>query len=314
MSGMRPEERLKKGGLEIKKGSVVKAWIGSIIFAPRGHVLFHPRADEMADPALVDSIFTEGFRDNEPILVFEETLPGGGKALYPIDGSRRTNAAKAAEPKMVEAGKLKAADPRLFVPIEIFTGTIEAALAARIQADSNPLKKPHTPSVLAATFRPLAKFGWGSGDIASVHGKLSANMVSLLLRFETLPTATREAFDDGRLPLEALATFLDDITPADHEAAIKAAVEAGGTVKPRAARKAARKAAGVKSVPRPSAIYVTSVYEALLSHEVHPEVKAIVAWAAGEENALDDFPVLAQIVEASKPKPGRKAGEETAEE
>lgn len=301
-SGLRPEERLKKGGLEAKAGRVTKVWIGHIDFAPGDHALVHPRATEAPDDALVKSIVDHGFFDNEPISVYEETQTGGGKKLYVIDGSRRTNAGKVAEGVLREKGQLKKEDPRLFVPITIFDGTIEQALASRIRADSDPLKKPHSLSVLCATFRPLSKFGWSDAAIAEAHGRKTATQVGHILRFETLPEATRAAFDAG-LPDDLLAMFLDEVAPADHPAAIAAALAAGGAAKPRAAKKAARKATGedMRRVSRPSALHVAAVYKVIGD----PVLRAFAGWVAGQDD-LSAYPEIAKVVVACKPKAGRK--------
>jgi ParB-like chromosome segregation protein Spo0J len=244
--GQHEHDRLKSGGLEAKRADQTRVWIGDISFAPKGHALEHPRAEDPADEEVVESIVSRGFLDEYPIVVREVLVKAGKKALYVIDGSRRTNAGQLAEKKLKAAGKLPSKDPRLFVPVIVFDGDDAAAIAYRLRANVDPLKKPDSPSVLATTFRQLAAFGWKPKQIAEAHGRIAVQDVEALLRFETLPKKTRQAFDEGTVPLRSVADFLDKIPTEGHAEAIATAGANGGSEKPRKARKAVLEASGVK--------------------------------------------------------------------
>lgn len=245
MGNLNAKGRLVEGGLAAKQGSLMKVWIRDIQFAPLGHALQHPRQGDDPGEDLVQSIVTRGFLDECPIIVAEVTVQDSKKALYVIDGSRRTNAARAAEEILKAQKSLPKDDLRLFVPIVIFNGSEPEALAYRLRANSDPLKKPDAPSVLATTFKQLGAFGWTVAQMAEAHGRIAKSDVEALLRFTTLPDATRAAFDADVLPVSAMGEFLDRIAPEDHAAAIEAAAAAGGSARPRLAKKAAKKAAKV---------------------------------------------------------------------
>ena len=326
MSAIKSEaDRLNVGGLTAKRASGTKVWVHDIGFAPEDHDLKHPRANDDPGDDLVQSIVKDGFWEIEPLVVFEVVGPDGKKALYAVDCSRRRNAGIKAEVILNEAGKLSKTGGKLYAPIVIFEGTIEQALAARVSANSKPLKKPDSCSVLCEMFQSLARFGWTPVELAKEHGHITVEQVGALLRFNTLPAATRFAFDEGILSIPAVIDFLDKIPADKHMDAINAAREAGGFAKPRVARKAARKAGGVKKdqVKVIGAKARTRLVEMLSSNKEELDagtlsfvdhVLAYEAYLNGDDTALDSYPAFEQLAKEAvvAPKAGRPKDEAKA--
>lgn len=325
-SGLTEAQRLQAGGLAAQKSSMTKIRASDLSFAPKGHPLSHPRAEDDPGDDLVDSIVSNGFDATKPIVAFEVTVDEGKKALWVIAGSRRRNASCKAEEILRSAGKLRRDDAHLYVPVEIFDGTEAEALAYRLRENGvDPLKKPDTASVLCATYKQLAALDWTAEQMAEARGGTSVAEVEALLRFDTLPKATRSAFDDGRLPFVLIAPFLDEIPRDKHPEAVLAAVDAGGCEHPRMAKRAAIRAAkgqesrGGQTTYRPSKKHIEAIAASLDAE--HAVVAAIVRMVAfGDTTSLaEGWPHLLEQFEAVKPKPGRKPSkteedEETSEQ
>jgi hypothetical protein len=103
-------------------------------------------------------------------------------------------------------------DEELWVKVEFFEGSEIEFLLARQQADGDPLKEPHVPSVIAATFIQILKIDpeYPISNVLDAEGRIvrkglistcpkdyNPRIVEALTRWKSLPKAVQEAFDHG---------------------------------------------------------------------------------------------------------------------
>lgn len=197
ISGLNRVKRLQSLDIEIKEDRQAKKMALSQITVPTTGPLAHPRASDPVDQALVDDIVENGVE--KPLKVWEQTGKDSKPVFLCVDGSRRKKAGHEAERILRETGKL-GKDEELWVKIEFFEGTEIEFLLARQQADGDPLKKPHVPSVIAATFIQILKID-PEFPIAKLRATCSAEytdrVVEALTRWKSLPKEVQEAFDHG---------------------------------------------------------------------------------------------------------------------
>jgi len=196
-SGLNRVKRLQKDGIEIREDRQAKKMTLSQITVPTTGQLAHPRASDPVDQELVDNIVENGIL--VPMKVWEQVGKDGKPVFLCVDGSRRKKAGHKAEEILRQAGKL-AEGEELWVKVEFFEGTEIEFLLARQQADGDPLKKPHVPSVIAMTFIQILKID-AEFPIAKMRATCSSEyndrIVEALTRWKSLPKAVQEAFDHG---------------------------------------------------------------------------------------------------------------------
>ena len=191
-------KRLQADGVEIKEDRQAKKMALSQITIPTTGTLAHPRANDPIDQALVDDIVEKG-GILTPLRIWEQTDKGGKLVFLCVDGSRRKRAGHVAEEILRKNGQL-GKDDELWVKVEFFEGTEIEFLLARQQADGDPLKKPHVPSVIALTFLQILKID-PDFPIAKMRATCSAEyndrIVEALTRWKSLPKEVQDAFDHG---------------------------------------------------------------------------------------------------------------------
>jgi hypothetical protein len=196
-SGLNRVKRLQALDVEIKEDRQAKKMALSQITIPTTGTLAHPRANAPIKQALVDDIVENGIL--MPLKVWEQTGKDGKPVFLCVDGSRRKRAGHEAEKILRESGKL-AKDEELWVKVEFFEGTEIEFLLARQQADGDPLKEPHMPSVIALTFISILKID-PEFPIAKMRATCSAEyndrIVEALTRWKSLPKEVQDAFDNG---------------------------------------------------------------------------------------------------------------------
>ena len=196
-SGLNRVKRLQADGIEIKEDRQAKKMALSQITIPTTGTLAHPRANAPIKQTLVDDIVENGIL--MPLKVWEQTGKDGKPVFLCVDGSRRKRAGHEAEKILRESGKI-GKDDELWVKVEFFEGTEIEFLLARQQADGDPLKEPHMPSVIALTFLQILKID-PEFPIAKMRATCSAEyndrIVEALTRWKSLPKDVQDAFDNG---------------------------------------------------------------------------------------------------------------------
>lgn len=226
MGGLNEADRLKKdGGLDVKKGSVSKPWIGDLRVATEGPTA-HPRRALPTDEALVAHIMRNGMHgaDGRPwrFLGREQGKTPEGRQIVDIgDGSRRHKAATEAERRLRETAprvaplqwdKADPSDPgRLYVEIELFVGSDAEFILARIAANGEPGKLPDSAEVLAVQVAQLAACDCEDIDtiVAVMPRGVGRKEVQALARWGLLTKVARARFVEGDLPPAVLSAVLD---------------------------------------------------------------------------------------------------------
>lgn len=231
--GRNAAARLKDGGLDVTKTDRLYAALSDIWPPPKGHPLYHPRFGDQPEREMVDSIKSEGVR--EDIIVREDPQDDGSRRLLLVDGARRTCAAFVAQHELGRPMR---------VPIRLFAGDDAAVLVERVRANRDPLKKPDAPSILALTVKQLAALGpLDVKDVAAAMG-VKAAVVEGLVRWGSLCLEARVRFDHGKWPLELLPAVLD--APRERQVEAGAALIAAGVRTAKGASQRANKAREAK--------------------------------------------------------------------
>lgn len=300
-------DSLKDDGLHTAKVTkLVYVWIGEVLFADDGTALAHPRAKDAPNRAMVESL-KGGFRPEEPIIVRDGGMKGGKRRLLIIDGAQRKINGTVAENELNAAGLLAKTDGRYMVAVRVFDGDDLACLMERERCQSDNLKRPHSPSVLYASYAAMESLGATQEQIATVAPK--GCDVSAMLRWPAVHTDVQTALDAHPSPLGMIAALLD--VPRDEQPAAFAEMTATGATTPRKARNVARKRTGSE---KPAAVHLPSLraMEAMRGAVNGEVVKAsfLLAFIAGDGESLEKAsPALyAKLVGArdAASKPGRK--------
>lgn len=231
-------DHLKK---DAKLGAKIKDAVTIAIedtrFAPKGHPLHHPRADDPADDEeMIADIAQKGIE--KALVLYEEVLPDGSHALWVVAGSRRRNHALKAQERLGAGKKIQA-------PFVLVTGDLadpddlKRILRRRTGENGERFKKPDSGTVSCVMWKQLVGLGATCEEIASDYRDVTAATVEAVTRFENLPKATRRYFDEGKLPLHLVGTFLD--LPADQHEALIAKLVAEGKLTPLKAKRAINK-------------------------------------------------------------------------
>jgi hypothetical protein len=210
-SGLNRVKRLQALDIEIKDDRASTKMALSQLTIPTTGVLAHPRADRPVSQALVDNIVEEG-GILKPLKVWEQTDKEGKPVFLIVDGSRRKKAGHEAEKILQKTGKL-AEDGELWVKVDFFEGTEIDFLLARQEADGDPLKEPHSPSVIAVTFIQILKIDpeYPIDDVRDKDGNIvrtglrstvskeyaNPRIIEALTRWKSLPKDVQDAFDNG---------------------------------------------------------------------------------------------------------------------
>jgi hypothetical protein len=203
--GLNAAARLRAGNIDAKKTDAISVPARAIFVPPKGHPLAHPRFADAVDPSMRDDILDRGVE--KPIRVRDDGEKDGTRVLLLVDGGRRLRNTLAAEEK---------AGTEIRVPIEFFTGDDAAVIRERLRANSDPLKKPDAPSILAKTVRQYMALRPGAEpkeiarELADVMPRgVGATEIDALGRWNNLTAEARALFDDGTFPLCILAAVLD---------------------------------------------------------------------------------------------------------
>jgi hypothetical protein len=265
------------------RGFFPRVPVGHLFFHPEGHDFEHPRARLPVDEGLRDSILKEGFREDEPIVIWRQVAKGGevtlngtvlerGDALLLVaKGCRRGHAAFATERELRKQGKLRKSEPFLvptrdWLPVE-GEGPAEAQFFLMMQEDdSRPYKKDHSPSVVASLLIRACKWGASLADAqARAPRGYDDRTVEFLLRWPELPAKVAKAFDEGvmtvkvdgeekekKVNINLLPTLLDPdgLVPRDEMLSILKSIVAAGKTHWKGASRWLREQATVEKVTR----------------------------------------------------------------
>lgn len=231
--GLNESDRLKSAGLVTKKASTTKAPLYQLTLKREGPTA-HPRADLAPDEALVQHIMKNGMRavTGEPWRFLVRDNGKGAEDLWPeieiINGSRRDNAGLEAERRLRESAprmpplvfdKKDESDlGRLYVEVELFTGSDAELILARLAANSEPGKLPDSIEVLALTVAQFVTLT-GITDAKELLGVLAdlqkvmppgttAADVSALSRWKNLTPEARTALVEANAPVHVLTHVL----------------------------------------------------------------------------------------------------------
>lgn len=223
--GLNEADRLKAAGIEAKKASVTRMRVNQLALLAEGPTA-HPRAGLPPDPGLVSWIKANGMvgLDGVPwrFLCRELGLDGDGVMQIEVgNGSRRANAALLAEEQLRSGAPRQAPlhfkrdDPsdlgRLFVDVELFSGTDAEFILARLAANSEPGKLPDSTEVLAVTVAQLLAAGCTEVDeiVAVMPAGVRRKEVQALARWENLTKEARLYIVEHDLPPGLLPAILD---------------------------------------------------------------------------------------------------------
>lgn len=223
--GMNEADRLGNEGMTSKKGSVTKLPIFQLTLKRTGPTA-HPRADLPFDEAMVQHIMKHGMRamTGEPWRFLVRDNGKGPEDLWPeveiINGSRRENAAIEAERRLREMAPnmpplaIDKNDPkglgRLFVEVELFSGSDAELIFARLAANSEPGKLPDSLEVLALTVLQLVDLGVDDVDEmlkVMPHGTTKPDVIALT-RWKNLMSDARDVLVRENAPVYMLAQVL----------------------------------------------------------------------------------------------------------
>jgi hypothetical protein len=235
---MNPTDKIKTQGIDAKKDSAPKVSVFDI-YIPIDGPLAHPRADDPLDETLVLDIMEQG-GVIEPVDVRRDGMHGDKLRLTLIDGSRRCLHLREAIKRWEEAGAFK--DALRYIPIRYFVGDDKAALLHRLKKNTDPLKKPDAPSVLAKTAMQLERAKATPDEILAVMPRSvsSKSELAALLRWPDLTEEAAALFDAGTVALGVLGAVFD--VPREKQAAIaQELAEAGMTTMKGATRLLNRK-------------------------------------------------------------------------
>ncbi len=270
MGGIKTAPRLNAAGLDCGTVDKLTIAVGDLSFPPVGHVLYNPRCKKPIKPEMVADIKANGVR--EEITIQEKGIVNGKMVIWVLNGTLRTVHGKVAEQELVEEGNtIRLTKGKLRVPARLWTGTDEAFLMERLRANTDPLKEPDAPSVLAITCIQLDKFMVSIDTMATVMPKhISKREISALLRWNNLSVEAQDRFDAGA-PLGLLEEVLnapreEQVACLDKLIAAGISAPAGVTrLKNRAKREEAARGGTVVS-DRLRSGTVTKLVEALRPH------------------------------------------------
>lgn len=223
---MNSTDKIKQQGIDAKRDSAPKVSVFDI-FIPTDGPLAHPRANDPLDEDLVLDIMAQG-EVIEPVDVRRDGMIAGKLRLTLIDGSRRTNHLLEAVRRWQAAGTFR--DEQKYIRIRYFVGDDKAALLHRLRKNTDPLKKPDAPSVLAKTAMQLDRAKATPEKILAVMPRSvsSKSELAALLRWPDLTPEAAALFDDGTVSLGILGAVLD--VARDEQAAVaRELAEAGMT-------------------------------------------------------------------------------------
>lgn len=235
---MNATDKIKSQGIDARKDSAPKVSVYDI-YLPVDGPLAHPRANDPLDETLVLDIMEQG-GVIEPVDVRRDGVVEGKLRLTLIDGSRRTLHLREAITRWEAAGTFK--DAQRYIPIRYFVGDDKAALLHRLRKNTDPLKKPDAPSVLAKTAMQLDKAKATHDEILAVMPRSvsSKSELAALLRWPDLTEEAATLFDAGTVALGVLGAVLD--VPRPNQASVaQELAEAGMTTMKGATRLLNRK-------------------------------------------------------------------------
>ncbi len=206
--GRSATQRMQDSGIQAKKGSILLVPIDDIWIAGEGHPLHHPRGLDPIDEELTQDI-VNAQEIRKPIVVRDEgTTTGGTRMLSLLDGARRTVNGREAQKRLRASGVLGKEEP-LYVKVELFTGNDTDFLLARLGYNSDPLKKPDAPSVLAATIVQLSKLNAPIERVLGVMPRhVDRGIAEAMQSWGNLLPEVAARFDAGA-PLGLLRAVLD---------------------------------------------------------------------------------------------------------
>jgi len=316
MGGIYLSQQLSKDGHAVSKVTdLVYLPIDDLSFAPKGAPLWHPRSEDPIDEDLVGKLMA-GFDSNKPITVRDEGIVNGRHVFTIIDGARRK--VNGTESQI----RLRAKDSKILrdgvykVAVRFFDGDDLACLKERERLQSETDKKPHSASVLAASYKAMEKLGATPEEIAAECAPrgVTAEIVAALLRWEAINREVQQRLDTGEAPLSVLPAVL--VVPrADQPAFLDDIIKNKATT-PRKAKKAAREKTGVPSKAPPFRLPTPRTFNAM--RNVVPEnalvsARALLDFLAGDKAGLaTSAPQLAARLDdayttASKPGGPRKS-------
>lgn len=211
MSGMNAVTKLKSQGIDAKQDMQPKVDVFDI-FIPREGILQHPRADDPIDEELLSNPQGTGIMDvgqvEESICVRRDGMYEGKMRLTLIYGSRRTLHLIEAVRRWKEAGTFR--EEQKYIRTTFFVGDDKAALLHRQAEDSRPLKKAHSPRVLAFSAKQMTAAKCTPEEILAVMPRSVKTKADLeaLLRWGDLTEEAAKRFDEGA-PIGLLGKVLD---------------------------------------------------------------------------------------------------------
>ena len=248
MGGKNELDRIRDEGIALRKPAQPLMAVDEISFAPEGHPLWHPRAHLAVDSEIVDSIKSEGFRRERPLLIREEGKVKGKLRFYLVAGSRRLKACWQAQKELAKAGDPRLDEGRLFVPVILLKGDYAAALIARLEENGDPTKLKDTPGVLYQMFKALEDNGVDAKEIRR-HAPRDCD-VNAILRWPQVCKSVQARIESG----EGSAAMIDPLadTPMAEQEALFNVLVASGATTARKAKREAKKARGETVVRRAS--------------------------------------------------------------
>ena len=310
MGGKNELDRIRDEGIALRKPAQPLMAVDEISFAPEGHPLWHPRAHLAVDSEIVDSIKSEGFRRERPLLIREEGKVKGKLRFYLVAGSRRLKACWQAQKELAKAGDPRLDEGRLFVPVILLKGDYAAALIARLEENGDPTKLKDTLGVLYQMFKALEDNGVDAKEIRR-HAPRDCD-VNAILRWPQVCKSVQARIESG----EGSAAMIDPLadTPMAEQEALFNVLVASGATTARKAKREAKKARGETVVRRasPAALAAFSKYmNPVFQDRVLVPVDAIAAYFNGDSSLLAEFDakLVAEFdaVWAEAAKSGRRA-------
>ncbi len=306
MSSMNSATRLKQSGIDATASTAILVDPTDCYLYPPEHQLHDPRSVWPVDENLARAIDSETVR---PIVtVRDDGFPKGRKVrrLGVIDGGRRCKATILVNKWRAERGEA----PRK-VELLIVSGTDPEMLLLRLKLNGH--RRDETPSTLAYKLKQGEAMGLTIEQMCEAYG-VRPKVVDQLARFPQCTTKVRRMFDEGRLPLDVLGSFVD-VPPEEQDEfadAVLAAVPAGAA-KPTpaqskiAVRKAKKKQGRAKPEKRAKALPASLLVRLQHAASKYQDsgtaliAEACFAYAAGIPKLMASaFPQLHRDLEAAR--------------
>lgn len=309
MGGLYLADRLKQEGLHASRvNDIVWVRLDETVFADEDDPIYHPRCKDPVTQPLVDSLY-EGYDPKYPMTVRDGGMVRGVRQLKIIDGAQRKINAVPAQAKLRAEGKLKKTDGHYMVAVRLFDGDDLACLLERERCQSDNLKRPHSPSVLYASYKAMEKLGATREQIAEVAP--AGVDVADIMRWNVIDKKVQARLDAHPSPFGMFRALLD--VPRENQSAAMDEMEQKGAVTKIKARKVARKVTGATDKPKRVSPAVGIAFRENLEKNLVAPVIAMVAYYEGDGGLLKKaapkvFEKLEEI--RATVKPGKKASKE----